>query len=201
MTHLNQNEDSLKTPKGKKGSLRIFSAGWKTIGRYSIFAIFCLTILSESACKTTKKVTIDDSKARLEREAREKALADKKKKEEEERLRQEAEEKARKEAEEKERAKRAPYEKLEGYFSKIAATSKPEEANTIIAEAQQMFLSPSSPVLILIYKQGETKDYDKPSDISKYLNFLKDQKKNLNKIDNLEFDSNGKITEVTLIKK
>ena len=164
-----------------------------------LMGLFVFALLGETACKTQKAV-IDDSKARLEREAREKELADKKKKEEE-RLRLEAEDKAKKEAEEKERAKRAPYEKLESYFNKIATASKAEDANKLISEAQEMFSSSSTPLLILIYNQSGTKDYDKPSDINKYLNYLKDQKKNLNRIDDLQFDNNGKITEVTLIKK
>lgn len=184
----------------KMGIGRHFSHGVKKLGQYMLMVLIVFAVMGETACKT-KKAVVDDSKARLEREAREKELADKKKKEEEERLRLLAEEKAKKETEEKERAKRAPYEKLESYFSKIATANKAEDANKLITEAQDMFSSLSTPVLIIIYNQAGTKDYDKPSDINKYLNFLKDQKKNLNKVDDLQFDSNGKITEVTLNKK
>jgi flagellar biosynthesis GTPase FlhF len=200
MTQQELLKESLDIPNNQIRKTGFFSAGWKIAYRYSLLAVFVFALLGETGCKT-KKVVVDDSKARMEREAREKELADKKKKEEEERLKMEAEEKAKKEAEEKERARRAPFEKLESYFSKISTAANPEEANRLISEAQGMFSSASTPVLILIYKQGETKDYDKPSDINKYLNFLKDQKKSLNRIDDLQFDSSGKITEVTLIKK
>lgn len=191
--------------KEQKASKHAFKQNFHGIGignlaKYILFAFLFVAVLGDTGCKTAKPVVKDDTE-RLEREAREKALAEKKKREEEERLKKEAEEKERKEAEERERAKRAPYEKLESYFNSIAGAASPSEANNIINEAQQMFSNAGVPVLILIYKQGETKDYDKPSDISKYLNFLKDQKKNLNRIDDLQFDSNGKITEVTLIKK
>ena len=39
-----------------------------------------------------------------------------------------------------------------------------------------------------------------PTTIIDYLNYLKDQKKNMNKIDKLQFDNAGKITEVELRK-
>ena len=44
-------------------------------------------------------------------------------------------------------------------------------------------------------------DYDKPTTIKKYLDYLKDQKKSPNAVEHLEFDDAGKIKEVTLIKK
>ncbi len=64
-----------------------------------------------------------------------------------------------------------------------------------------MFSSPDTPVLIVINESNGEKDYDRPTTIREYLNYLKDQKKNINKIQKLEFDDAGKITEVELRKE
>ena len=48
---------------------------------------------------------------------------------------------------------------------------------------------------------GGEPDYDEPTKIGKYLNYLKDQKKNLNKVYNTEKDNNGKIKLLELIRK
>ncbi len=61
--------------------------------------------------------------------------------------------------------------------------------------------SPNTPVLIIISKEGDIVDYDRPTTAKKYLEYLKDQKKNLNEIDNIEYDDNGKIKLLELIKK
>jgi len=45
------------------------------------------------------------------------------------------------------------------------------------------------------------KDYDRPTTIRKYLEYLKDQGRFDKDIENLVVDKNGKITEVELIKK
>ena len=44
-------------------------------------------------------------------------------------------------------------------------------------------------------------DYDKPTTIKRYLDFLKDQKVNRNNVDSYLLDQNGKIKELDLIKK
>jgi hypothetical protein len=48
--------------------------------------------------------------------------------------------------------------------------------------------------------EGETKDYDRPTTIRRYLEYLKDQKKNMNAVHNIQYDASGKITELELIK-
>ena len=74
-------------------------------------------------------------------------------------------------------------------------------ANAKIREALNAFAGDDVPVLILISSDGDIKDYDKPTTIRKYLEFIKDQKKSLNKVLDVVLDSNGKIKELELIKK
>jgi hypothetical protein len=104
--------------------------------------------------------------------------------------------------EESERARgEAQYRQLDSYFSRIAGASTLESANSIISEALGNFTSPDIPVLIIIYRQGNQIDYDEPTTIQKYLHYLKDQKRNINMVDRLAYDNNGKIREVELIRK
>jgi len=53
----------------------------------------------------------------------------------------------------------------------------------------------------VINESGGTVDYDEPTTIRKYLEYLKDQKRNNAEVRNLVLDNNGKITEVELVKK
>jgi len=129
----------------------------------------------------------------------------------EEKLRKrKAEEEARKRAEQlaKEREERLKRESetretksLVDYFQDIANAPTTATANANINQALSLFSSDDVPVLIVIGTYGGEKDYDRPTTISKYLNYLKDQKKNTNKILNVEYDSNGKIKLLELEKK
>ena len=92
-----------------------------------------------------------------------------------------------------------PKNQLETNFGRIAASSNATQANSIINETLKLFESNNVPVLIIISQAGGFNDYDKPTTIENYLNYLKDQKVSRNKVDNLKF--NDKITEVELIKK
>ena len=95
----------------------------------------------------------------------------------------------------------SPQDRLNRYFGAISSAPSLSSANQNIGEALHLFASDDIPVLIIIGKfQGEN-DYDEPTTIRKYLEYLKDQKKNPNNIENLVFDSNGQISEVELIKK
>lgn len=91
---------------------------------------------------------------------------------------------------------------LSRYFGAISSASTVASANNSINEALTLFASPDVPVFIIIYQSsaGET-DYDEPTTAVKYLNYLKDQKKNLNNINNLKTNSSGQITELELIRK
>jgi hypothetical protein len=76
------------------------------------------------------------------------------------------------------------------------------QANTLVqSTVSKYFASESTPVLIIISKEGTVVDYDKPTTIKKYLDFCKDQKDNRNAVDSYQLDSSGKIKELDLIKK
>jgi len=149
-------------------------------------------------CKSKKKAAEAEAaaeKARMEQES-----AALKKQQEEDRKRREAEEEAAKKAA-AEANKKGPQAKLEEYFSSISNSSNEASANSSINEALSLFASSDTPVLIVIHESGGQKDYDRPTTIRNYLYYLKDQKKQADKIGNLQFDNSGKITEVELVKQ
>jgi hypothetical protein len=86
------------------------------------------------------------------------------------------------------------------YFATIASATSVSQANMSIADALKLFSSPETPVLIIISKSGDQVDYDRPTTIKNYLNYLKDTKKNINKVDKITYDNNGKINELELLK-
>jgi hypothetical protein len=151
--------------------------------------------MSAAGCKSKKKAmeAAAAEKARMEQEA-----ALQKQREEDERKRKEAEEANAKK--QNESSTNAKYAVLSKYFDAVATSSNATAANNSISEALTMFASPETPVLIIISGTGDNKDYDRPTTIQNYLNYLKDQKKNPNKVENLQFDASGKITEVELRK-
>lgn len=156
-----------------------------------------LLVLSLSACKSKKKAMEAEAaeRARIEQEAA--------RKQEEEQRKQAEEEKAKRAAEEAAASKAKasqPYARLGQYFESIAAAGSLTSANSSISEALTMFASPDTPVLIIISESGGMKDYDRPTTIISYLNYLKDQKKSAAKVEKLVFDNAGKITEVELRK-
>lgn len=172
----------------------------------ALFVLFCAW-----GCKSSKKAmeasNTDKDNAKLEQQA---ALEKKKREEEEARWRA-AEEKAKREADRLAAEKRAAELKakeatatetarLNTYFSSIANSANVVSANRSISEALNMFASPNVPVLIVISEDDGIKDYDRPTTIGKYLNYLKDQKKNINEISSLKVDASGKITELELTK-
>jgi len=94
--------------------------------------------------------------------------------------------------------------KLESSFQSIADASSAGNlsmANSLIESALNYFSAPDIPVLIIISREGSMVDYDKPTTINNYLNFLKDQKENRNAVDSYQLDAAGKIKELDLIKK
>lgn len=151
-----------------------------------------------TGCKSKKKAAeaarAAEERARLEQEAN-------LRKEEDERKRL-AEEAARRDAEarQKDMLANEPKAKLNQYFQSIAGSGNAASANGSINEALALFASPDTPVLIVISEEGNQKDYDRPTTIRQYLNYLKDTKNNSNTISDLQFDNSGKITEVELRK-
>ena len=90
---------------------------------------------------------------------------------------------------------------LERNFTSIARSSSVSQANRTIDETLDLFESPEVPVLIIISQNPTFNDYDRPTTIEKYLNYLKDQKKTSEKVFEIKYNSNGKIKELELIKK
>jgi hypothetical protein len=94
--------------------------------------------------------------------------------------------------------------KLETNFQAIADAGKSgnlTQAAALIKSTLPLFAGDDTPVLIIIAKDGSIIDYDKPTTIKRYLNFLNDQKINRNSVDSYELDTDGKIKELDLIKK
>ena len=163
-----------------------------------MLALLVVLMAVGGGCKSKKKAAEAEAaaeKARMEQEA-----AALKKQQEEDRKRREAEEEAAKRAA-AEANKKGPQAKLEEYFNSISNSSNEASANSSINEALSLFASSDTPVLIVIHESGGQKDYDKPTTIRNYLYYLKDQKKQADKIGNLQFDNSGKITEVELVKQ
>ena len=164
--------------------------------------VLVLVLICAFSCQSKKKAMQASNaaaeKAKVEREAAERKLkADEMaRKTEEDKAKWEAEQKAK----ENETKASAPTVKLSQYFNAIASSGNATSANTSINEALAMFASPETPVLIVISESGGMKDYDKPTTIKNYLNYLKDQKKNINAISSLKADNDGKITELELRK-
>lgn len=152
-----------------------------------------------TGCKSKKKAAeaarAAEERARIEQEAKLRS-------EEEEQRKKDAEEAARRDAEarQQEALASAPKARLTQYFQSIARSGNTASANSSINEALGLFASPDTPVLIVISEENGQKDYDRPTTIRQYLNYLKDTKNNANSISNLQFDSGGKITEVELRK-
>lgn len=93
---------------------------------------------------------------------------------------------------------------LENAFNTIANSAKTgnlTQAESTIQKTLQLFTSDDVPVLIIISKEGSIVDYDKPTTIKRYLNFLKDTKASKNDIDDIMTDATGKIKGLDLIKK
>ena len=113
-----------------------------------------------------------------------------------------ARERAQKEEEERNKQEvQAANVTLERNFSSIARSGSISQANRTINETLDMFESPNVPVLIIINQNVGFNDYDRPTTIEKYLNYLKDQKVSPNKVHEIKYNANGKINELELIKK
>lgn len=110
---------------------------------------------------------------------------------------------ARKRAEEEARLQaQAKYDNVNSHFQAIASAPSVDEANSRIQKAISLYASKDVPVLIIVSKYGDNqKDYDRPTTIYKYLNYLKDIKKYNNEVDALKYDDFGKIIEIELLKK
>jgi len=174
----------------------------KNPGKSSTLALLVvMLILSAFGCQSKKKAMeasyLAGEKARMEQEAAAQKERDA------ESARKEAEAEAQRKAEAaraNEPADVAINTRVNNYFEATAQASTVAAANATIADALTLFASPETPVLIVISEEGGQKDYDRPTTIRDYLNYIKDQKKNSNRISNVKMDSAGKITEVEVRK-
>lgn len=86
-------------------------------------------------------------------------------------------------------------------FSYIANSGNSTGGKMKMEDALNLFASDQTPVLIIVSREGSLVDYDRPTTIRKYLNYLSDTGNNANAIENVVFNANGKITELELIKR
>lgn len=140
----------------------------------------------EFKLNSIKRMNLDDQEVKdLIVQAEEKIAAERaalERKKEEERL-----------AREREAKDRGQYSSITNSLNAVAGARDVNAANIAIREALLQFAGEDAPVLILISQEGETKDYDEPTTIRKYLEYLKDQKKLSARVISAEYDSNGKI--------
>ncbi len=93
-----------------------------------------------------------------------------------------------------------PENRLANYFSKISNAPSDGAANQLIKQALGMFTSDQSNVLVIISEENGVKDYDRPTKIGKYLNYLKTTKNNINKIEEIKW-AGDKIKTLILRKQ
>lgn len=142
---------------------------------------------------TIKSYNIDDPEVKdLIKQAEQKVdelKAEELRRAEEERLRQEEE------------ARKSKFLTIDQQLSAIATAGSIDESNNQIQKTLQEFETPDIPVLIIISKNSDFNDYDKPTTISKFLNYLKDKKQYKYVVESVKRNSLGKITELELIVK
>jgi hypothetical protein len=118
-----------------------------------------------------------------------------------EEMRKAEEERLRREEEAKIRAKQSAFAVINNQFEAIANANGVDDANNKIQLALQYFETPDIPVLIIISQNGGFNDYDRPTTITKFLNYLKDKKVYKYRVESAKKNSMGKITELELITK
>ncbi len=112
-----------------------------------------------------------------------------------------AEEKLREAEAKKQMSEQARFEHLNLIFKQIAEVQSYTEADDKINKALEIFATPEIPVLIIIAQSEGFNDYDRPTTIKKFLNYIKDMKSYDYRVDSIKKDVHGKITELELIKK
>jgi hypothetical protein len=93
------------------------------------------------------------------------------------------------------------YASIDRSLQNIANATTFDEANQKIEAALHLFATPDIPVLIIISQAEGFNDYDRPTTISKFLEYLKDRKVYPYRVESVKRDNTGKINELELIKK
>lgn len=113
-----------------------------------------------------------------------------------------AEEESLKREEAERKMKESPkHQEIDDQLNSISTSTTIDAANKKIMLSMDQFASPDVPVLIIISQYGGINDYDRPTTISKFLNYLKDKKQYKYTVESVKRDGLGKITELELIKK
>lgn len=99
------------------------------------------------------------------------------------------------------KANQSKFSVIDNQFGSISGARSVDEANMLINTALNEYATPDIPVLIIISQSGGFNDYDRPTTISKFLNYLKDKKQYKYKVESVKRDGLGKITEMELIVK
>ena len=92
-------------------------------------------------------------------------------------------------------------ERLGNYFQDIAAAQSLNAANATKNKALELFSNPNAPVLIIIFQDCDQVDYDEPTTIANYLDYLKDTKAKPASVEEMVTDDAGKIKELVLRKQ
>lgn len=90
---------------------------------------------------------------------------------------------------------------LNQHFEALVGEKDFDKSNTIITNTLPMFVNNDVPVLVIISEENGEKDYDKPTTIRKYMDYLKDRKAYKAEVENVIYDDYGKIKELELRKK
>lgn len=101
----------------------------------------------------------------------------------------------------KRKAEQAKFSVLNTAFKQIAEANSYDMANQEIAKTLTLFSTPEAPVLIIISQAAGFNDYDKPTTIIRFLNYLKDMKAYRYRVTSVKRGAQGKITELELINK
>ncbi len=143
--------------------------------------------------KTIKSYNLDDQEVKDLLVKVDEKLKQEERQLEEERLKREEMEKAQRE--------RQKYASITNAFAGIARAANYDEANSSIENALSLYATPDVPVLIIISQENGYNDYDRPTTISKFLNYVKDTKEFKFGVESVKYNEQGKITELELIKK
>lgn len=85
-------------------------------------------------------------------------------------------------------------------FGAISQSADYDTANDVINGMLSRFESPDTPVLVIVAEDQGVKDYDKPTTIQKYLEYIKMQKRYETKVEEVVRNKDGKITRLVLRK-
>ncbi|MCG8387630.1 MAG: hypothetical protein MJA30_18920 [Cytophagales bacterium] len=92
---------------------------------------------------------------------------------------------------------------LETYFEEYSqlALGDEEKREDYLQKGLAYFQNASTPILIIVNQVDGKNTYDKPTNIEKYLDYLKHTRQSPHTINNFELDEEGRITKLELTLK